>query len=30
MELPEGIDYPDGYVQEKGIKKLLKKKTKNA
>ena len=26
MELPEGIDYPDGDVQEKGIKKLLNKK----
>lgn len=28
MELPEGIDYPDGYVQEKDIKKLFKKKNR--
>ena len=25
MKLPEGIEYPEGYVQEKGIKKLLKR-----
>lgn len=24
MKLPEGIEYPEGCVQEKGIKKLLK------
>ena len=24
MELPEGVDYPEGYAQEKSIKKLLK------
>lgn len=26
MELPEGIDYPEGYVQENDLKKSLKKK----
>ena len=24
MKLPEGIDYPDGYSQEKDILKLIK------
>ena len=28
MELPEGVDYPEGYAQEKSIKKLLKRKNR--
>ena len=28
MELPEGIDYPEGYDQEKSVKKVLKRKNK--
>lgn len=28
MELPEGVDYPEGYAQEKNIKKLLKRKNR--
>ena len=28
MELPEGVDYPEEYAQEKSIKKLLKRKNR--
>lgn len=28
MELPEGVDYPEGYAQEKSIKTLLKRKNR--
>ena len=28
MELPEGIDYPEGYALEKSVKKVLKRKNK--
>ena len=28
MKLPEGVDYPQGYTKQNGIKRLLKKKNK--